>query len=265
MTDNTSPVSENDLHAYVDGFLDPDRRREVETWLGTNPDAAAMVACWQRQNAEIRGLFGGSAEPRADDAALISVAGQRAGRGFAASFPGLWQAAAAVMLFIGGAIAGQLAPPFFTGQQPPALQAMGALPDQSHSAFLIYASDIRHPVEVGADEQQHLATWLGKRLDMPLRIPDLSAIGLKLVGGRLVPVSGKAGALLMYEDEAGERITVLLGRNEENRETSFRYASDAGLETFYWIDGPIGYAVTGEISRERLQQVADECYRQFET
>lgn len=168
------------------------------------------------------------------------------------------------MLFVGGAIAGQLAPPYFTGAPQPALQT-AALPDQSRSAFLIYASDIRHPVEVGADEQQHLAAWLGKRLDTPLRIPDLSALGLKLVGGRLVPVSGKAGALLMYEDDAGERITVLLGRNEENRETSFRYASDAGLETFYWIDGPIGYAVTGEISRERLQQVADECYRQFET
>lgn len=265
MTDKTSPVSEDDLHAYVDGFLDADRKREVEAWLGANPDAAAMVADWQRQNAEIRGLFAGGAEARPDDAAIVSKARVAAERGPAPGLPRFWQAAAAVLLFIGGAFAGQLAPPLFPGERKPALQAMAALPDQSHSAFLIYASDIRHPVEVGADEQQHLATWLGKRLDMPLRIPDLSAIGLKLVGGRLVPVSGKAGALLMYEDEAGERVTVLLGRNAENRETSFRYASDAGLETFYWIDGPIGYAVTGEISRERLQQVADECYRQFET
>ncbi|MBW8282907.1 MAG: anti-sigma factor [Rhizobium sp.] len=265
MTDKNIPVSEDDLHAYVDGFLDPDRRLEVEVWLGKNPDAAAMVADWQRQNEDIRGLFAGRAEARAEDATLVSRAGNRTDIRSARNQARPWQAVAAVMLFVGGAIAGQLAPPFFTGEPQPALQAIAALPDQSRSAFLIYASDIRHPVEVGADEQQHLAAWLGKRLDTPLRIPDLSALGLKLVGGRLVPVSGKAGALLMYEDDAGERITVLLGRNEENRETSFRFASDAGLETFYWIDGPIGYAVTGEISRERLQQVADECYRQFET
>lgn len=265
MTDKNTPVSEDDLHAYVDGFLDPDRRRAVEAWLGANPDAAAMVADWQRQNADIRGLFAGRAEALADDAAIVSKASAVAERGSAPGLSRFWQAAAAVALFIGGAAAGQLAAPWFSDEPRPALQTAAALPDQSHSAFLIYASDIRHPVEVGADEQQHLAAWLGKRLDTPLRIPDLTTVGMKLVGGRLVPVSGKAGALLMYEDEAGERVTVLLGRNEENRETSFRYASDAGLETFYWIDGPIGYAVTGEISRERLQQVADECYRQFET
>ncbi|GEO86774.1 MULTISPECIES: anti-sigma factor family protein [Alphaproteobacteria] len=265
MTDRNTPVSENDLHAYVDGFLDPDQRREVETWLDANPDAAAMVADWQRQNADIRDLFASLAEARADDDTLVSKAGARTERGSARNHPRLWQAAAAVTIFVGGTVAGQLAPPLFTGEPQPALQSVATLPDQSRSAFLIYASDIRHPVEVGADEQQHLAAWLGKRLDTPLRIPNLTTIGLKLVGGRLVPVSGKAGALLMYEDDAGERITVLLGRNEENRETSFRYASLGDLETFYWIDGPIGYAVTGEISRERLQQVADECYRQFET
>lgn len=265
MTDKNTPVSENDLHAYVDGFLDADRKREVEAWLGANPDAAAMVADWQRQNADIRSLFAGRAEARADDAAIVSKARAAAERGPTPGLPRFWQAAAAVVLFIGGGLAGQMAPTLFPGERQPALQSAAALPDQSHSAFLIYASDVRHPVEVGADEQQHLAAWLGKRLDTPLRIPDLTAVGLKLVGGRLVPVSGKAGALLMYEDDAGERVTVLLGRNEENRETSFRYASNAGLETFYWIDGPIGYAVTGEISRERLQQVADECYRQFET
>ena len=35
------------------------------------------------------------------------------------------------------------------------------------------------------------------------------------------------------------------------------------LETFYWIDGELGYAVTGEILRETLREVAEECYRQF--
>ncbi|RVI74757.1 anti-sigma factor, partial [Sinorhizobium meliloti] len=79
-----------------------------------------------------------------------------------------------------------------------------------------------------------------------------------------IPVNGKAGAMLMYEDGTGGRLTVLLGRNTENRETSFRIASQGNVETFYWIDGEIGYAVTGEVPRELLQKVADECYRQFE-
>lgn len=71
--------------------------------------------------------------------------------------------------------------------------------------------------------------------------------------------------MLMYEDDSGKRLTVLLGRNPDNAETSFRFASTGSLETFYWIDGEIGYAVTGEITRTRLQEIAEECYRQFES
>ncbi len=133
------------------------------------------------------------------------------------------------------------------------------------SAYLIYASEVRHPVEVGAGEQQHLATWLGKRLGYPFTIPDLSKIGYDLVGGRLIPVSGKPGAMLMYQDKTGRRVTVLIGHNEENRTTSFRMASADGIETFYWIDNELGYAVSAELTRDEVQAIAEECYRQFPT
>lgn len=264
MNKNSDPVNENDLHAYVDGFLDPDRRAEVEAWLGENPDAAAMVADWADQSEGIRGLFSDYRQDRPGDAALLSA---KAG---ALSTPATsprrvyWQTAAAIVLFVGGTVVGQVAPPLMVDRgAPPAPSATASLPEQAKSAFLIYASDVRHPVEVGASEQAHLASWLGKRLDYPLDVPDLSGIGFNLVGGRLVPVSGKPGALFMYEDDTGQRVTVLVGRNDQNRTTSFRFASDDGVETFYWIDGPIGYAVSGEISRERLQLIANECYRQF--
>src|SRR5690606_22991698 len=151
------------------------------------------------QNAGIRALFSGVSEARPDDARLFAARAVHSAR-----FPRtrLLQAAAAITLFVSGVAAGQLAPSILrphddgSGIKTIAID----LPQQSRSAFLIYASEVRHPVEVGADEQAHLATWLGKRLDLPFRIPDLTATGLNLVGGRLVPVSGKAGALLMYED-----------------------------------------------------------------
>ena len=120
-------------------------------------------------------------------------------------------------------------------------------------------------VEVGADEEAHLVAWLGKKLDHPLATPDLTPLGYHLVGGRLVPTAGRSGALFMYEDAGGTRLTLLVGQNGDNRETGFRYATDGPVETFYWIDGPLGYAISGEIPRARLQTVADEIYRQIET
>lgn len=253
-------IDEKDLHAYVDGQLDAGRRSEIEAWLATHPEDAATVAEWQAQNNHIRTLFSGHARHAPGDEALLSgprpVPPRR-------SFP-FRQMAASLVLLGAGIVIGQAMPALMERAPAPLPQMAEALPEQARSAFLIYASDVRHPVEVGADEQEHLSAWLGKRLDHPLRIPDLSRFGYRLVGGRLVPVSGKAGAMLMYEDAGGERITVLAGRNDANRTTSFRYATEGTVETFYWIDGPVGYALSGEISRERLREIAEECYRQFE-
>ena len=135
---------------------------------------------------------------------------------------------------------------------------------QAQSVFLVYASEVRHPVEVGADQEPHLATWLGKRLAIPdLKVPNLQMLGFQLVDGRLLPVNETPGAMFMYEDATGKRLTVLVGRNKHNETTSFRFADTGTVDTFYWIDGELGYAVTGEISRDMLRQVAEQCYKQF--
>mgnify|MGYP001590062177 CR=1 FL=1 len=255
------PVSETDLNAYVDGFLDEAERRRVEEHLAENPEAARLVADWQAQNEGLKSAFAPYAVSRPSDLHLVAGGSPLAKRPAPRR---LAMAAAAVLLFAFGGATGHFGPMLF--EKPPVMSAMEALPHEARNAYLIYASEVRHPVEVFADQEAHLATWLGKRLAIAdLKIPNLQAIGFKLVGGRLLPVADKPGALFMYENEAGRRVTVLVGRNAENRTTSFRFASASDVETFYWIDGDLGYAVTGDISRDVLQRIAEECYRQFPT
>lgn len=264
MTDEHTPVTEADLHAFVDGRLDDDRRREVELWLNDHPQETAEVQQWQAQAKDLKAAFSSYARFGENDHALLN----------SKTKPGtatlVWQKAgllaASLLLFLSGAAAGVYADRFYRVPAPvETASALESLPGQSRTAFLVYASEKRHPVEVGADQEAHLVTWLGKRLDYKLVAPDLRALGFSLVGGRLVPVNDKAGAMLMYENPAGQRLTVLLGKNPENGETSFRFESSGSVETFYWFDGEIGYAVTGEVSRAKLQAIAEECYRQFES
>ena len=47
MTDHPIPVTEDELHAYVDGELPLERRGDVEAWLASHPDDAARVAAWR--------------------------------------------------------------------------------------------------------------------------------------------------------------------------------------------------------------------------
>src|SRR5262249_49041280 len=55
------PVTADELHAYVDGLLPPDRRAAVETWLATHPKDAAYVAEWRAQAEGIRARYGATA------------------------------------------------------------------------------------------------------------------------------------------------------------------------------------------------------------
>jgi len=255
-------VTEADLHAFADGLLAPDDHARLEAWLSENPEDAANVAAWQAQNIGIKALFSPYEISRDGDRELVMPAATPVSAS-ARRRKWLPMAAASLALFVAGAAADHFAPSLLT---PPELRLAGieALPRQAQSAFVVYASDVRHPVEVGADQETHLATWLGKRMNVAnLKVPGLQSLGFQLVGGRLLPINGVPGALFMYENAAGQRLTVLVGTNKENTTTSFRFTSTGTVETFYWIDGSLGYAVTGEISRDMLRQVADECYKQF--
>ena len=146
----------------------------------------------------------------------------------------------------------------------PARQEFAQLASAGIDAHRIYAVEIRHPVEVGADEEQHLVAWLTKRLDTPVKAPNLSAEGLRLLGGRLIPSGDKPAALLMYEGENGERVTLLIERAAPQAMTAFRYAENGPIGAFYWIDGGAGYALSGPADRERLLSIATAVYKHLE-
>jgi len=256
MTDADNPLSPEVLHAYADAQLSAEDMARVERWLREHPDDLAQVREWQAQNRAIQVMFAPYRTARPDDAAMFADAPQPARSGWLRIPAAI---AAGLCLFLAGVATGHFLPA--SPAHVPVEQA--ELHDEASSAFLIYASEVRHPVEVRADEKDHLVTWLGKRLGHKFAAPDLSGLGFNLVGGRLVPVNGKAGALLMYEDATGKRLTVMVGQSSENDVTSFRFASNGPVETFYWIDDNLSYAVTGEIPRDMLRRIADTCYRQF--
>src|SRR6201987_1063168 len=47
MTDRTIPVTEDELHAYVDDELPAERRGDVEAWLAAYPEDAERVQSWR--------------------------------------------------------------------------------------------------------------------------------------------------------------------------------------------------------------------------
>src|SRR5258706_13309162 len=100
MTHREPPITDDELHAYVDSRLSTDRACEVEEYLAAHPGAAARVAAWRAQATMIREKWGKVAKEKIPerlhpDRIVVPV-------------PGLGRkiAAAAVVAFAIGALAG---------------------------------------------------------------------------------------------------------------------------------------------------------------
>jgi anti-sigma factor RsiW len=52
-----APVTEAELHAWVDGQLAPARRAAVDAYLSQHPAEAARLQAYRAQNAGLRALF----------------------------------------------------------------------------------------------------------------------------------------------------------------------------------------------------------------
>lgn len=246
----SGPIEEADLHAYVDNRLDVERRHAVEAHLAADPEARAKVAAWTEQNRLLGSLF----DPTLDEPVPARLSGAIAeARGRAARPRWWWQAVAAVLLLAIGAAGGWFGAHWF---EPPPTRLEAALPREAALAHRVFVVEKRHPVEVAANERDHLVTWLSRRMGAKVAAPDLSALGWNLVGGRLLSAIDGPACQLMYEDRAGRRVTVYMTRNPANRETAFLFRTEGAVRSFYWLDGPLGYAISGEIERAELMPIA---------
>ncbi|MFD0461762.1 anti-sigma factor family protein [Microvirga aerilata] len=94
--------------------------------------------------------------------------------------------------------------------------------------------------------------------------PNLGAQGYRLIGGRLLPDSGQAAALFMYENEGGNRLTLYARAGGGAEQTSFRFETEGDVSAFSWIDNGLSYVVSARTERAQLLPIAEAIYRQFE-
>jgi anti-sigma factor RsiW len=288
--DRNDRMDETTLHAYVDGQLTVAEAAQVAQWLQEHPSDATRVLSWQAQRSALGALH-------ADllDAPVPEPLAQALLRP-----PPRWpRALAAGIALVIGVVGGWAARSVWPGldaSQATAGAASIAATSASVPGFVrdatvahvLYVPERRHPVEVGADQQDHLVQWLSRRLGTTLKAPVLDSSGYTLVGGRLLPAgeaglaarpgsanalpAGAARAQFMYESAAGQRLTLYVsvlapGPSAATAPAAFQFVTSGeganAQQTFYWLEGNLGYALTGPIGREPLAALASLVYRQL--
>lgn len=251
-------ISEDDLHAYVDGYLAPARRAIVERYLQRNPATAERVAAYATQRDWLRAAFSGrAAEPIPMELNLDLLVEEH----LKVRHPATWRIAAAIVLALGaGGAGGWLASSF----RPAELTGIDALEHEAAASHIVYAEDRRHPIELGAGQREDLSQWLSHRLNHRVSPPDLAAVGYRFIGGRLVATEHGAAALFLYDNERGDRLSIFV-RPMEAEETTPILELDVGdLVGCAWIDKGLGYTLIGKDPYKELVRMSELVRKQID-
>lgn len=249
-----APIADTDLHAYADNQLEGARLAQVETWLASHPEHRAQVEAWRAQSAQLRRTYDVLLDQPVPARLLPPANSPR--------WLDLHRVAVVGWLTLGGVVGFALRGTPEHDVAP--VMASHNLPRMAAVAHAVYTPEVRHPVEVGADQEAHLVGWLSKRLGAELRPPKLGSAGYQLIGGRLLPGENGEVAQFMYENAAKKRLTLYVQRAAEKpRDAGFRHAQEGGIDVFYWIDGQFGYALSGTTGRNDMQTLAVMVYQQL--
>jgi len=264
---NPPPITEEDLHAFVDGLLTPERRAEVSTWLHAHPEQAVRIAGWKADRLRVRQSLAAVAQeplpPRLHLRRLAATSHPSSALPFWRSWqwgrPDWAIPAAAALLLLVGASSGWVLRGYNAGAPSP----LFALGQEAAASYSVYAPDRLRPVEIRADEQDQLTAWARERTGSPLAIPELSAAGYRFMGGRVVAGAQGAAVLLMYDDDRGTRL-VMLARPMKNAPNSTMAAvAQGGVRGFVWSEKGVGYSLVGEAATDTLHPLANEIRQQI--
>jgi anti-sigma factor RsiW len=242
-------VTENDLHKFVDGELGEAKAGIVAAAVAADESLKKKVDEYREINRKLREIYDDRQPGPLPARLLVAVSGR-------SGLPVMRIAASVLWFLIGGllgyALQGQLDSNEF----------VRPLPVEAAFAHAVYVPEVRHPVEVNAAEQEHLNAWLSKRLARPIAAPDLRQAGYALIGGRLLPDAHRPAAQFMFEDSAGQRITLYIRHALDGRASSFSYAESNGFGIVHWIDNGLAYALTAAADKTLLTEAAQIVYRE---
>jgi anti-sigma factor RsiW len=251
------PITEDDLHAYVDELLQPERRAEVTAYLEAHPDVARRIAAFSDQRALLQNALAPIADeplpPELTLSRIIENSRRRPSR--------IWWAVAAMLLLSVGGLGGWVT----HGSLQSAPGGLAALAQEAADSFNVYAPDRVRPVEVRASEGAQLVQWLSNRLRQPIKVPDLTTSGYRLMGGRLIATSRGPAAMFMYDDDHGDRLVVLTRPMAQDQNAPMTPQRKGDVAGFTWADSGMGYSLVGHSAVESLRPIANEVRKQAQT
>jgi anti-sigma factor RsiW len=239
-------VTEEDLHAYLDGQLDGWRQTEVRALLEAQPAVAARVAAWRRDAEGLRAALAGietwPPNPSLDPAVIRRRLRTRA---LATLGRTLGLSVALGLAALGGWAARG---PYLRPAPAPMQDAVDA-----YRAFALPRFPRMELPSRSGSLPASLASALG--LSHPLVLPDLSGRGFRPLGGRLLASEEGVAAMVLYEADNGRRISFYVRPARHSSAATGGLRTSGGLAMRYWYRGGYGFALIGRADDARIRDI----------
>jgi anti-sigma factor RsiW len=273
------PVSEEELHGFVDGDMDRGRREAVEAFLAASPGDAARVETWRRQNESIRAAFapvetgplpwslplapgteGGASTGHAAGGGQAEASGSHSWRArWFARLIGLSFASGALLAASAAYLAGRVNAP---EAAPPSSE--GPTPAGTNEPFVTRAmSALRAFEPPRASAPSPNREGPGQDTAAPI-LPSLPVEGLKLAGVRAMP--GEQGQMLcvFYAKPDAGYVALCVEKAGDPGETVPRVSANFPSAAIHWRQRGANYALVGALPEARFRSLADTVHAQVE-
>jgi anti-sigma factor RsiW len=239
---------EQQLMAYVDGELDVEAARAVEALIAADPEARRTVERFREASALLRAACAEGFY--ADGTARLPPAPLRRAFRRIASHAAV-AAVAQLIGFGGGVVSSRMVIP-----------ERQRLLDEVAEYHSVQSHETKHLVEVPAAQSDDLTTWLGRRLERHLAVPDLTAAGLHFAGGRMVVIEREPAAALIYTRDDGLPVAICIMRIGGTA-SGVRVDRRGDQSLASWGDGAYTYIVAGDLTASDARAIAERAAPQL--
>lgn len=237
------------VNAYLDGELGPEEAAEIEAQLDMDPEARAQFDAFSRQKTQINEAVD------ALDAKLGNLETARLQRRLASAIHRRSTPRRVIAYGAWGRMGTQLAATCalvafgWWGHATWSQQELG-LPEyvsEAVGAHIVFAEDLRYPVEFSGDETDGAIEWLSEKIGVRIVAPDLSEHGMMLIGSRLLGTKEGPLGQFIYENTNGGRYSLTLSRHLANQPIlPFQTAEYPSGTVGYWSASEIDFALVGD-------------------
>jgi anti-sigma factor RsiW len=245
-------ITEQELHAFIDGELDDQRTAEITELVAADPVLAARIAAFRSDKQRFGEVYG-ALDARALPAKWLRLieARERTRRSLAhirVSTGALTAIAASLLIIFGAWLA--------------LANRNGASPDAIITEALAARQDSMAPrevIDVGPDVSKAPNQVLTEALTMNLKAPDLTRIGYRLADIRVYSgVPGGNAVELRYRDQQSRLFTLYLRHPSSPARVDL--SERDGLRICIWQDDVIGTVMVGDMSAGEMARAASAAY-----